>query len=271
MVIAVDVDHFKQINDSYGHAYGDVTLQCVADKLERLAANLAKDRDLSYVVSRPGGEEFSVMFLGRLETRDEMLHIANLIRHEFDRNPTPSNDELNRDYVSRQLAGMDAPLPDERKVKISLGVSSSPSVSWSSNDLEATIGALRVAADKALACAKAAGRNTVCHYADILQRHGRVLEHHKETGIVAIDLGSNVGAAPGMRFAVFHPDFVGNQPFTQTDGRTRRTLGTRPRLEMGRICVLDVQPLISFCRVETWPAPGREFPVGATLEALDDE
>jgi hypothetical protein len=95
-----------------------------------------------------------------------------------------------------------------------------------------------------------------------------VLEHHKDTGIVAIDLGSNVGAAPDMSFAVFHPDFAGGQPFTQTDGRTRRTLGTRPRIEMGRIRVVDVQPLISFCRVETWPAPSREFPVGAPLEAI---
>jgi diguanylate cyclase (GGDEF)-like protein len=274
MVIAVDVDHFKQINDSYGHAYGDVTLQCVADKLELHVRTLAEKRDLSFAVSRPGGEEFSVMFLGRLETKDEMLHIANSIRFEFDRNPTPSNDELTRDFVLRQLAGVDAPLPEERKVTISLGVSSSPSVAWSTHDLDATIEALRVAADTALACAKAAGRNTVCHYDDILKRHGRVLEHHKDTGIVAIDLGSNVGAEPGMSFAVFHPDFAGGQPFTQTDGRTRRTLGVRPRIEMGRIRVLDVQPLISFCRVETWPAPSREFPVGALLEAmgpLEDE
>src|SRR4030095_807606 len=71
MVIAVDVDHFKQINDSYGHAYGDVALQCVADKLELHASTLAENGGLSYVVSRPGGEEFSLMFLGRLETKDE--------------------------------------------------------------------------------------------------------------------------------------------------------------------------------------------------------
>jgi diguanylate cyclase (GGDEF)-like protein len=271
MVIAVDVDHFKQINDSYGHAYGDVTLQCVADKLEWRARQLAKDHDLSFVVSRPGGEEFSVMFLGRLETKDEMLHIANSIRHEFDRSPTPSNDELTREYVLRQLAGVDAPLPEERRVTISLGVSSSPSVEWSTNDLVATIEALRVAADTALACAKAAGRNTVCHYDDILTRHGRVLEHHKDTGIVAIDLGSNVGAEPGMSFAVFHPDFAGGQPFTQTDGRTRRTLGFRPKIEMGRIHVLHVQPLISFCRVQSLAALAREFPVGAPLEAIDTE
>jgi diguanylate cyclase (GGDEF)-like protein len=268
MVIAVDVDHFKQINDSYGHAYGDVTLQCVADRLERLARVLAEAHDLSWVVSRPGGEEFSIMFLGRLETKEEMLHIANSIRHDFDRNPTPSTDELNRDYVLRQLAGMDAPLPEERKVTISLGVSSSPTVAWSTHDLDETIEELRVAADKALACAKASGRNAVCHYDDILRRHGRVLEHHKDTGIVAIDLGSNVGARQGMIFAVFHPDFAGGQPFTQTDGRTRRTLGIRPRIEMGRIGVVDVQPLISFCQVET-RIGAREFPVGAPLEAVD--
>jgi hypothetical protein len=37
---------------------------------------------------------------------------------------------------------------------------------------------------------------------------------------------------------------------------------------MGRIRVVDVQALISFCRVQTWPAPAREFPIGAPLEAI---
>jgi diguanylate cyclase (GGDEF)-like protein len=53
-VLMVDVDHFKRINDSYGHAGGDDVLNAVADCLR---ANL-RDGD---VVGRWGGEEFMVV------------------------------------------------------------------------------------------------------------------------------------------------------------------------------------------------------------------
>lgn len=55
-VIIVDLDHFKGVNDSYGHAAGDAVIRAVADLLLGLAR---PDRDL---VGRFGGEEF-VLFL----------------------------------------------------------------------------------------------------------------------------------------------------------------------------------------------------------------
>ncbi len=50
-VIMIDIDHFKQINDTYGHATGDVTLRMLADTCQRSA----RDVDL---IGRLGGEEF---------------------------------------------------------------------------------------------------------------------------------------------------------------------------------------------------------------------
>src|SRR6185437_3236975 len=51
-VIMMDVDHFKQFNDTYGHADGDVCLQQVA---KAAAGALQRPADM---VARYGGEEF---------------------------------------------------------------------------------------------------------------------------------------------------------------------------------------------------------------------
>ncbi len=53
-VLGLDVDHFKRVNDTYGHAVGDEVLVEVAQRLR--GAVRATD-----VVARPGGEEFTVL------------------------------------------------------------------------------------------------------------------------------------------------------------------------------------------------------------------
>ena len=55
-LILIDIDHFKQFNDAYGHLRGDDCLKRVARVLESAAASHG-----SIVVARDGGEEFAVL------------------------------------------------------------------------------------------------------------------------------------------------------------------------------------------------------------------
>lgn len=68
-VAFVDIDHFKRINDTHGHAAGDRVLKVVADTLSRIS-------DARCHVARHGGEEFAVLFraLGPEKARDRLDH-----------------------------------------------------------------------------------------------------------------------------------------------------------------------------------------------------
>ena len=53
-VLSLDVDHFKSINDRFGHSVGDQVLRCIADALK---IQLRR----SDMLARIGGEEFAVL------------------------------------------------------------------------------------------------------------------------------------------------------------------------------------------------------------------
>jgi len=69
----LDLDHFKQINDSLGHAVGDQLLQSVAKRLQVSVR-------LSDTVSRQGGDEFVVLLSEVEEAQDATLTAKKLIK-----------------------------------------------------------------------------------------------------------------------------------------------------------------------------------------------
>jgi len=71
-LILLDVDHFKQINDTYGHAAGDKILTDIAQHLQ----NEMTDDD---IVARYGGEEF-VLFLENSLKYNVQYHARRLVR-----------------------------------------------------------------------------------------------------------------------------------------------------------------------------------------------
>jgi diguanylate cyclase (GGDEF)-like protein/PAS domain S-box-containing protein len=70
-LLYVDLDKFKQANDTFGHAAGDALLRMVAERL----GNILRDNDLA---ARLGGDEFAVV-LGQLENDEYSIMAANRI------------------------------------------------------------------------------------------------------------------------------------------------------------------------------------------------
>ncbi|MFC4101498.1 GGDEF domain-containing protein [Paenibacillus xanthanilyticus] len=61
-LVLLDIDNFKRVNDTYGHAAGDTVIQYVAGQLQAY-------QDADDFVSRYGGEEFAVLSVGKHATR----------------------------------------------------------------------------------------------------------------------------------------------------------------------------------------------------------
>ncbi|MEP9353076.1 GGDEF domain-containing protein [Xanthobacter sp. KR7-65] len=79
VLLLMDIDHFKGVNDTYGHAVGDRTIRAFADMLQRTVPQSA-------LVGRLGGEEFAVLLerasleMGRLQA--EAIRLATLGQDE---------------------------------------------------------------------------------------------------------------------------------------------------------------------------------------------
>ncbi|MFM0413078.1 GGDEF domain-containing protein [Paraburkholderia aromaticivorans] len=128
-VLFIDIDHFKQFNDTYGHASGDEALIAVA---ECISATVRRWVDL---VARYGGEEFAVILP---ETPAEgALTVAEMIR--------------------RQVQEQDVIHRDGEAVSVTVSVGCATCVpAEGANALD-----LLAAADRQLYAAKAAGRNRI--------------------------------------------------------------------------------------------------------------
>lgn len=131
-VLLADLDHFKRVNDTYGHLAGDVVLRRVADTF----AHEVREYD---VVGRFGGEEFVVVLPST--GPDRATQIAERLRHRVATLDLEVEDVTGQ---RRQVWGL----------TVSIGLAHYPAHGRDLDDL------LRIA-DAALYTAKAAGRNRV--------------------------------------------------------------------------------------------------------------
>ena len=75
--VIIDIDHFKQYNDIYGHQAGDIALKLVAQSLHD---TLRRHNDYIF---RLGGEEFGLIYSGK--STDEILLTANRVRENIEK------------------------------------------------------------------------------------------------------------------------------------------------------------------------------------------
>jgi len=127
-LLLIDIDHFKQVNDTHGHLIGDECLVYIAQVIHETAKRKTD------VIARFGGEEFAILL--NKTTVDDACVIAESIRHRIASTPFQSNEiRLN--------------------ITASIGVASvQPDTNLNSNQLIEM-------ADKALYQAKSEGRNRV--------------------------------------------------------------------------------------------------------------
>ena len=126
-IVLLDIDHFKHINDTYGHAVGDVALQAISQTIDQNVRKID-------VLGRYGGEEFVIL----LPNTDACTasHIAERIRKA----------------VAKQCFVIE---PYQLELTISVGVAT-----MQGKQLDITV--LLMQADKALYEAKQSGRNRTC-------------------------------------------------------------------------------------------------------------
>jgi diguanylate cyclase (GGDEF)-like protein len=127
-VLMIDIDHFKRINDTYGHGVGDTVLSSVA-------AAIAAGVRAADTPARFGGEEFAVLL--RRATLEQACDVALRIREAVG-----------------SLDTRDLGVTDGRPISVSVGVA----VGGSSGE---TVAALIRRADDALYAAKRRGRDRV--------------------------------------------------------------------------------------------------------------
>jgi len=132
-VMMLDVDHFKSVNDRFGHQTGD-------EVLRRLAAVAQASIRTDDYLARYGGEEFCILLLGTSE--EDALSLAERLRRNFE--------QADIDYSGKSV-----------RSTVSIGVADSTHV-----DLDFT--ALVAAADAALYSAKENGRNRVVAHSSLV-------------------------------------------------------------------------------------------------------
>ena len=156
-ILFLDIDNFKEVNDTYGHLAGDAALQ-------EIAAVILREKRDSDIAARFGGEEFVLL----------MTHTDNVSALIF------------AERLRKQVELLEIIYRDQRiKLTVSGGIASFP---FNSDDPKQ----LLQMADSAVYLAKGAGKNTISLFKEEKRRYLRIKIHQP---VLAKELDFNNSAA----------------------------------------------------------------------------
>ncbi len=135
VLFLLDLDRFKAVNDTLGHAVGDTLLRRVAERI----TSMLRETD---TFARLGGDEFGIILHTPCDWNDLATRMIELVQRTYLIDGLPVN------------------------IGVSIGVSISPDDAWERSQM------LRCA-DLALYQAKSAGRNCVVHFEPYMQERAR--------------------------------------------------------------------------------------------------
>jgi diguanylate cyclase (GGDEF)-like protein len=136
-LMMIDLDHFKHINDGYGHSAGDKVLLETA----KIITNNVRKSD---IVCRVGGEEFAIIF--RQAGSQEIRIIAETLRKKVEQHPVTNHDQT-----------------------ISITASIGIATFRGDSEVDYTQDGLYKHADSAMYHSKNQGRNQITHFDDIAE------------------------------------------------------------------------------------------------------
>ncbi|MEA9976831.1 MULTISPECIES: diguanylate cyclase [unclassified Pseudomonas] len=128
-LVMFDIDHFKRVNDTYGHQAGDKVIQCMSETV------LEHIRDVD-IAGRYGGEEFAVLLPGT--TKAGGMVFAERLREAVEAQEVVHDGKSIRCTISLGVADLSKPAPEYKQL-----------IEW---------------ADQALYVSKEGGRNRVSAY-----------------------------------------------------------------------------------------------------------
>ena len=139
-ILMSDIDHFKNVNDTYGHTAGDIILQSTADAIKDIAKEGASS------CFRIGGEEMVTVLI--TDTPEQAIDMAETLRR-------------NVEEIVNTVEGKDRGVHDV-SVSISIGIHEmKPDVPFTKENAEALFDTAYKTADAAAYTAKETGRNKV--------------------------------------------------------------------------------------------------------------
>lgn len=137
-LLIIDIDHFKEINDTFGHLSGNQALKTLADRLRETVRK-------GDIVARYGGEEFTILLPNA--SSEEALEIAERIRMNVERTRLP-------------VEGIKEGGQVFLRITVSIGISTYP------DQAEDALALIRQADRAMYVGAKRQGRNKVALYGD---------------------------------------------------------------------------------------------------------